>query len=458
MQETEQQDAHFQSICAQVEREMQRLPIPGAVLGISYQGKEWLAGFGVTSLENPLPVTPETLFQVGSITKTYTATALMRLVEMNRLELDRPIRAYLPNLRLADESVAQRVTLRHLLTHTGGWVGDYFNDFGYGEDALAKMVACLADLEQMTPLGEAWSYNNSGFYLAGRLLEVLTGMTYERALAELLLKPLDLQRTFFFPEDVMTYRFVVGHEIVDRQPRVARPWPIGRASHAVGGITCSVGDLLRYARFQMGDGTTPEGVRLLKPETLALMQTPLFPSTGLMSIGLSWNISTASGEKFVGHGGATNGQDALLRMAPASQFAIAVLTNSDEGGSLTLPVVNAATQLFIGRSLPDATPMDATAEQLGEVTGRYEAAAQSLDISVQPGGLSLQLTPKGGFPTPDSPPGQAPPPVRMAFYAPDRLVVLDEPMKGNRAEIVRSPEGVIAWLRFGSRLHRRKTA
>ena len=133
-------ETSFQSLSEEITSGMQRLPIPGLAVGVWHAGSEQVAGFGVTSVENPLPVTPNTLFQVGSISKTFTATALMMLRDAGKVDLDTPIRAYLPDFRLSDEEVAARVTLKHLLTHTGGWLGDYFNDFGFGDDAQARML------------------------------------------------------------------------------------------------------------------------------------------------------------------------------------------------------------------------------------------------------------------------------------------------------------------------------
>jgi CubicO group peptidase (beta-lactamase class C family) len=194
-----------------------------------YDGEdEYVASFGVTSVENPLEVTSDTLFQIGSTTKTLTGTAIMALVERGMLDLDEPVRTYLPNLRLSDEEVASRVTSRHLLTHVGGWVGDVFEDTGGGDDALEKVVERLADAPQLTPLGEVYSYNNSAFYLAGRVVEVLSGKTFETAARELVLDPLGMDESFFFPGEVMTRRFAVGHLVKGGEPAVSRPWVVPR--------------------------------------------------------------------------------------------------------------------------------------------------------------------------------------------------------------------------------------
>jgi len=445
----------FQALCDEVEEGMKRLPIPGVAIGVLAEDQETIAAFGQTNLEQPQPVTEDTLFQIGSITKTFLATALMRLVERGKLALDEPIRSYLPDLVLKDENVARRVTLRHLLTHTGGWVGDYFDDFGRGEDALAKMVVKMADLDQITPLGEIWSYNNAGFYLAGRIIEVTTGQNFEASMQELVLDPLGLEMTYFFPEDVMTYRYAVGHQVVDKQPQVARPWALPRCAHPAGGIISNVRDLLRYARFHMGDGTTSDGKRLLTQESLTQMQTPFLPSTGINSIGLTWNITTLDGTKMIAHGGGTNGQITLLRIIPSRKFAVVVLTNSDEGDSLTYKIADLATERYLGLSMPEALPLDLPEEELWPYVGKYTAAADDLEVLLRAGELFLQLTPKGGFPTPDSPPTQAPPEVRIAFYAEDRMVVLDEPMKGDRGEFIRSSDKRVAWLRLHGRVHAR---
>jgi CubicO group peptidase (beta-lactamase class C family) len=440
----------FQKVCEEITAGMQRIPIPGLAVGVWHDGLEQAAGFGVTSIENPLPVTPDTLFQVGSISKTFTATALMMLMEAGKVELDKPVRTYLPDFQLSDESVAARVTLRHLLTHTGGWLGDYFNDQGFGDDAQTKMLTEIAKLPQFTPLGEVWSYCNTGFNIAGRIIEVVTGQSYEAVIKEMILKPLGMHMTFFFPHDVMTYRFAVGHEVIEKKARVARPWPIGRSGHPVGGVISTVVDLLRYARFHMGDGSG-----LLKPESIKLMQTPIVTATGLDVMGLSWFITPIGATPVLRHGGATHGFTADFTFVPSRQFAITTLTNSDDGSTLYADLRVNAIKSYLGIAWPETVHLTLSEEQLNSYAGNYDAALDRNELVVQDGNLILHSYPKGGFPTPDSPPGEPPPPTRVAFWGEDKIIALDEPFKGARGEFLRNPDGSIAWFRFLSRVHAR---
>ena len=157
----EENDPQFRALSDYVIAEMRRLQVPGVAIGIIHDGREYLAGFGITSVENPLPVTADTLFQIGSTTKTLTGTIIMRLVEKGLIDLDEPVKTYLPDLRLKDNYAQGSVTTRHLLTHMGGWVGDFFRETGSGDDALARYVAEMADLDQVVPIGTVWSYNLS---------------------------------------------------------------------------------------------------------------------------------------------------------------------------------------------------------------------------------------------------------------------------------------------------------
>jgi CubicO group peptidase (beta-lactamase class C family) len=416
---------------------MERLHVPGAAVGITHEGEEEVARLGVTNVVHPLPVDDETLFQIGSITKTFTGTAVMRLVEAGGLDLDEPVRTYLPELRLADEEVAQRVTTRHLLTHTGGWEGDYFDDLGAGDDALARMVAAVAELPQVTPLGEIWSYNNAGFYIAGRVVEVVCGKGFEAAISELVLEPLGLTMSFFFADDVMTHRFAVGHFIEDDEVTVARPWPIGRAAHPAGGLVCTAKDLLRYARFHMGDGATPEGTRLLSPESMALMRTPHAAATGRDEIGLTWFLHPIGEETALEHGGGTNGQASRLTILPERDFAVVAFANGTPGaGELIRDAITLAFRSYLGLEQPEPETVDLTPEELSEYAGVFSSAMVEIELRVEDGRLVEHETPRGGFPRKDSPPRPPPPPSPLAFYGPDCVYVPEGMFKGLRSEFL----------------------
>src|SRR5262249_33481141 len=146
-------DPLFRALDEKIEAAIARYHIPGVAVGVLHNGREYARGYGVTNVDYPQPVDGDTLFRICSITKTLTGTTAMCLVEQGRLDLDAPVRTYLPALRLADESVAARVTVRQLLNHSAGWQGDDHTDLGQGDDALAKYMASMERLPQLNPLG-----------------------------------------------------------------------------------------------------------------------------------------------------------------------------------------------------------------------------------------------------------------------------------------------------------------
>ena len=170
-----------------------RLEVPGVAVGVYHDGEEHYGFHGVTSIENPLPVDENTLFQFGSTGKTFTATATLRLVDQGLVDLNETVRTYVPEFGLKDEDTAAKVKVGQLFNHTAGWSGDLLDNTGDGDDALALYVAKMADLEQVTPLGSTVSYNNASLSLAGRIIEKVTGQTYEQAIKELVFEPLGPQ-------------------------------------------------------------------------------------------------------------------------------------------------------------------------------------------------------------------------------------------------------------------------
>jgi CubicO group peptidase (beta-lactamase class C family) len=374
----------------------------------------------------------------------------MKLVEEGKIDLDAAVRAYLPDFKVADDYVSAVVTIRHLLTHTSGWFGDFFHDTGPGNDAGAKYVADMVDLKQLAPIGEVWSYNNAGFYLAGHIIEVVTGKSFQDALRDFILDPLGLKNTFFDPGDVLTHRFVTGHE----EGKISRPWAFPRAAYPAGGITCSVHDLLTYAQFHMGDGRTNEGDFLLGKESITQMQTPQVIVRDKECWGLPWAINDTYEIRLVSHGGGTNGQVSELIIAPEKGFAIAVFTNAGEGGRVTLDVTRKALNEYLGIDINDPEPMDVPEKILAQYTGSYTRPFMDLHLGLLGGRLVCQVIYKMGFPSQDSPPPPPPQPFTLSLCGEDQLIVLDGLNKSGRADIIRLPDGSIGWLRFG-RIHKK---
>ena len=426
-------DAIFDAVRARQEEQR----VPGVAVGVLQDGHERHEGFGVTSVDNPLEVTPDTRFQIGSISKTFTGTAAMYLVAEGELDLDKPVREYLPDFELADSAATEGVTMRHLLAHTGGWAGDYFDDTGWGDDAVAEYVGRMRILPQLTPLGDLWSYNNAGFAVAGRVIEVVTGERFEDVVKRLIFDPLELASSTYWPWEVMTERFVVGHVTEDDEVRVARPWPVGRSAHPAGGIVSTTRDLLRYARLHLDP--PPELAPMQEPQAAAAEEGEW--------VGLTWYGEDEFGT--IRHGGGTMGQLSMLVLQPRTGLAVAVLTNHAPNG---LQVIGAALGAA-GLKGPEPEPVhDAPVD---EYAGVYETKMGRVTITADGDGIRIESEPFGGFPTPDTPPPPASPPADASFYSRERWIITGGPWDGVRGHFIRSDRGELAWLRLGGRLYRR---
>ena len=288
------------------------------------------------------------------------------------------------------------------------------------------------------------------------IIEVVTGKSYQAALKELVLDPLGLESSYFESGDVMTHRFVVGHNITEEGGKVARPWPLPRSAHPVGGITCDVRDLLRYARFHLGDGRVNDETRLLSSESMELMQSPQVTIWRDESVGIAWMIKEIDGVRTLSHGGGTLGQISLLMLVPERDFAMAILTNADRGGLVTQEMSRWALKHYLELEMPEPKPIESSGEELASYTGHYSQPYRDIELGMLAGKLVGQLITKGSFPTKDSPPPPVPPPMSLALCEKDRLLVLDGPTKGFRCEAIRKPDGSIGWLRFGGRIHMRE--
>lgn len=442
----------------------EELNVPGVSVGLLVDGEAHYAFHGVTSIENPLPVDADTLFQFGSTGKTFTAVALLRLVEQGRFGLDTRVKELVPELRLKDQSVAERVTVLQLTNHTAGWAGDLMTSTGDGDDALARFLDLLAEVDQVTPLGETVSYNNAALSLAGRLIEKVTGLTYEQAIRELIFEPLGMTHSFFFPNEIMTRRFAVGHtKHPDGTITVARPWALPRNGNPAGGISANAADQVAWARFHLGDGTAPDGNRLLSTELLKSMQEPTADMRGSAlgdHVGISWLLRDVDGVRLVGHGGTTNGQHSAFLMVPERDFAVISMTNCGPGGpELNERLAKWALATFLGVQDTDPEPVTLGHDVLAQYTGHYETLAAEVDITAGQGRLIArvaikpetlaQLRERGA----DVPEDEQPPFVLGILPGDgDRYVITEGDAKGMKGYFQRDAGGSVTGVHLGGRM------
>lgn len=446
------------------------LEVTGVAAGVLIDGEEHYAFHGVTSVEHPLPVDANTLFQFGSTGKTYTATAMMRLVEQGKVSLDAPVRTYLPEFTLRDEEVARSVTILQLFNHTAGWEGDMMDQTGDGDDALAKYVERMQRLQQVSPLGATVSYNNAALSVAGLVIERVTGTTYEQAIRDLLLTPLGLDMTFFFPNEIMTRRFAVGHtRHEDGRVTINRPWAMPRGNAPAGGMSANAADQIAWAKFHLGDGKGADGTQVLSAELLELMKQPTaeMPGSALGDfVGISWLMRDVDGVRLVGHGGTTNGQYSEFTMVPERRFAIISMTNCGPNGSeLNNKLEKWALEHYLG--IVDAEPEQLSLgdEAIAQYAGRYETIAATVEIvAAEQGRLAAKVEIKPEMREvlreAGEDPDQEQPLFPLALLAGegDKYVVPEGPAAGMRGYFTRDADGRVTGVHLGGRLATREAS
>ena len=243
--------------------------VPGAQLGIlrigrdGAQDEQVTLATGVLHLGTGQPATTDSVWQIGSISKVWTATVVMQLIDEGKIALHTPVKEIIEDLELRDPEVTEKVTIHHLLTHTSGIDGDVFTDTGRGDDVLEKYVARLGEAAQNHPLGATWSYCNSGYVLLGRVIEVVTGQTWDEAMKERLFTPLGLTRTGTLPEEAMIHAFAMGHLGTGDDIAPAPVWGLPRSCGPAGLITATAADVLAFARMHLSCGVAKDCTRVL---------------------------------------------------------------------------------------------------------------------------------------------------------------------------------------------------
>jgi CubicO group peptidase (beta-lactamase class C family) len=340
--------------------------VPAAAVAVLFDGEVVDQAAGLLSTTTRVEATTESVFQIGSITKLWTASLVMQLVDEGKVDLDATVRTYLPEFRVADEAASSAVTVRQLLTHTSGFEGDIFTDTGVGDDCVEKYLGVLHDVPQLFPPGAMWSYNNTGFAVLGRLVEVLRGAPYDVCLRTHLIAPLGITHAATSPYEAILFRAAVGH--IETEPGAgyhpAPVWALTRSNAPAGSMfAMSARSLLGFARMHLEDGRAADGTQVLAAGTPDRMQARQVTLPYLGHLGTSWGLGferfdTPEGD-LVGHDGNTIGQSAFLLMVPGTGVAVTMLTNGGSAGPAFREVAGHVVSELTGRTVP-AEPVPVT--------------------------------------------------------------------------------------------------
>lgn len=309
--------------------------LPGAAVGIIYDQKMvWSKGFGWADVANKKPVTEKTLFRIASISKLFTATALLILRDEGKLQLDDPVVRHLPWFSVKQEPGTPPVLIKHLITHTSGLPREA--DFPYWSTAefptYEEMNAALPGQEQVWRAGKRWKYSNLAVSLAGEVVAAASGMAYEDFVEQRIFQPLEMSHSFIrtLPQDHPLLAVAYGRRMPDNT-REIRPFGDCKGITPAANIATSLEDLSRFAMLQFRNGAA-EGKQILSGSTLEEMHTVHWLDTD-WETGWGWgfHVLRFKNKTIVGHGGSLMGFRTNLTMIPDEKIAVITLTNADDG-------------------------------------------------------------------------------------------------------------------------------
>jgi CubicO group peptidase (beta-lactamase class C family) len=362
---------------------------PGAAVGVRHGGQApYLAGFGLADIEWGLSISPDAVFRLGSITKQFTAAAIMLMVEDGKLGLDDDVQSVLSDY----PSQGRRVTIRHLLNHTSGIRN--FNsqpDFPERTDLmLAEVIALFRDLPPDFAPGDRYLYSNSGYVLLGAIIEAVSGMAYRTFLLERFFRPLGMRQTRYLYDEPIVAKRARGYRVGAKGVENARTMSM-TLPHAAGALGSTVGDLLTWTRALRGG-------QAVSADSYAAMIAPARLNDGSLSeYGFGLSALTFRDRTAITHAGGINGFSTLMAHFAEDDLTVVVLSNLE-----TFPVERAL--LGLARralGLPDllARPrISLAADDLAQCVGLYEldASPWPMAIAAADGALSVP------FPAPGS--------------------------------------------------------
>lgn len=317
---------------------MKTWKVPGLAIAVVQDGEVILAkGYGYRDVEKQLPVTPQTLFAIGSITKSFTVTAVGMLVDEGKLDWDQPVRTYLENFELHDPVATERMTPRDLVTHRSGL--PRHDLLWYGSDwSRRQLYERLRYLEPSKDLRSSYQYQNLMYMTAGYLVGQLSGKRWERFVRERILLALGMENSNFSVHDSQkSTEFSLPYSKEKEEVKLV-PFRVIDEIGPAGSINSNVEEMIRYVQFHLDRGKLGEK-RLLTESNAQQMQTPQmvmpgaieYDEVGHWSYGMGWAIGTYRGHKVVQHGGGIDGFISRLSFMPRKKVGMIILTNLSGG-------------------------------------------------------------------------------------------------------------------------------
>lgn len=360
----------------------------------------------------------------------------MSLVDEGRLDLDAPVKRYLPDFRLADTRATETVTLRHLLSMSSGVDNGPYQEYGRGDDALPRYVASLAEIPHLFEPGSAFGYSNAGSNIAGLVAAQVAGKNWETLLVERVLAPLGATQSANFAEDLLFHPVALGYRRSGAADvTLVRAWGLSRSMAPAGGtLCCSAGDLVKFARMFLARGKSLEGRTVLSESSVQAMHTPQITMPARVTAqkwGLGPYWKQWGGETIHGHSGTNTSGSSMLLWVPTKNVAIATIANvPNQGYPLADRIFDTVFPEIFGIAKPKA-PTPATVRRvavpLDRYLGRFEAHGSRLEFAAEAGKLMARV-----FST--SAPNQMMPAMisELIPLGDDRFLPADPAMGGNR--------------------------
>lgn len=374
--------------------------VPASSVSVCLDGEILESSYGVTNVETGIPVENSTIFPIGSITKSLTATLTMQFVENNKLDLDEPIARILPKFSLKNcPDAGELLTIRQILSHTSGIDGDLMTDTGDNANAVEELVKQSEIIDLLHPPGALFSYSNFAYNVLGLILEKMSSTSWQDLIQNQLLKPIGLKHYALNARQALRQRAAYGHsynadessnEPVDNMFLPRSNGPSGTM------LALSARELIRFAQVHMRGGKNEQGEQILSAASVAEMQRqqvqiPL--SDRYCGWGLGWMIFNCDGKRLIGHDGGTAGVSSFLRYIPEENIAIALTVNSDSPWHVYKQVMDAVLKQTLGIHLPSQhtakmpPPGDV---DIGKLEGKYERYGQEYELTVIDGKLTAE--------------------------------------------------------------------